>query len=181
MDDHDTQRLRALLDRTEILDCLTRYARGRDRLDRELARSAYHDDAVDDHVGFVGNVDGFLDWAFEYHGGQSRHQHYVTNHSIEIDGDTAHAETYYLFVGTDRDEDAPLTVTGGRYIDRFERRDGRWAIADRVCLVEWQTAPESLLKTPAVDFISVTCGTIARDRTDCSYDRPLSLRRSSNS
>jgi hypothetical protein len=180
MNDELEQRVRALSDRSEILDCLTRYARGMDRLDRDLARSAYHDDAIDDHVGFAGPVDDFLDWAFAYHGGQVRHQHYVGNHTIDVDGDSAHAETYYLFIGTDRDEDAPLTVTGGRYIDRFERRDGKWGIAARVCLVEWQTAAESLLKTPAVDYISATCGTVARDRSDCSYERPLAVRRTSS-
>ena len=173
-------RVEELADRAEILDCLTRYARGMDRFDRELARSAYHDDAVDDHVGFAGPVDDFLDWAFGYHEGQVRHQHYVGNHTIDVDGDTAHAETYYLFIGTERDEQAPLTITGGRYIDRFERRDGRWAIAARVCLVEWQTAAASLLGNQAVDFVSATCGTIARDRGDCSYERPLTLRRSSS-
>src|SRR5262249_48533713 len=101
------RQVRALTDRAEILDCLSRYARGMDRFDRALARSAYHDDAVDDHIGFVGPVDDFLDWAYGYHGGQVRHQHYLTNHSIEIDGDDAHVETYYLFLGTERDEDAP--------------------------------------------------------------------------
>lgn len=177
MDDRDTARLRAMADRAEILDCIHRYCRGMDRLDRDLARSAYHDDAVDDHVGFAGPVDAFLDWAFEYHATQVRHQHYVTNHSVEIDGDVAHAETYYLFVGTMADEQAPLTVTGGRYLDRFERRDGCWAIAARACLVEWMTETASLLNADAMDFIGLT-GTIARDRTDSSYARPLTVRSS---
>ena len=162
-------------DREEIWDCVTRYCRGMDRWDRELARSAYHDDAVDDHVGFCGPVDEFLDWAFDYHGGQARHQHYVTNHSVEIDGDVAHAETYYLFVGTLLDEGAPLTVTGGRYLDRFEHREGRWAIAARVCLPEWSTELPSLLGNAAMDFVGLS-GTVARDRTDSSYDRPLTVR-----
>ena len=35
-------------DREAITDCLYRYTRGIDRLDRDLVRSAYHDDAVDD-------------------------------------------------------------------------------------------------------------------------------------
>ena len=113
--------------------------RGMDRLDRELARSAYHEGAIDDHVGFVGEVDDFLDWAFAYHGGQVRHQHYITNHHVELDGDEAHAETYYMFIGTERDPAAPLTVFGGRYVDRFERREGKWGIAVRLCLVEWAT------------------------------------------
>jgi hypothetical protein len=170
-----SRQVRALNDRAEILDGLARYARGMDRFDRALARSAYHDDAVDDHIGFVGPVDDFLDWAFEYHRGQVRHQHYLTNHSVELDGDDAHAETYYLFIGTDRDEAAPLTITGGRYIDHFQRRAGRWAIAARLCLVEWQTESASLLNAAAYDFVALH-GTIARDATDASYERPLVLR-----
>ncbi|WAC92201.1 nuclear transport factor 2 family protein [Mycobacterium sp. Aquia_213] len=35
--------------RAEIFDCVQRYARGIDRRDRELLRSAYHDDAVAAH------------------------------------------------------------------------------------------------------------------------------------
>jgi hypothetical protein len=177
MEDEDLRRqVRWLADRAEIRDCLTRYARGMDRLDRELARSAYHDDAVDDHVSFVGPVEEFLDWAWGYHADQVCHQHYLSNQSINVDGDEAHSETYYMFIGTHPDEAMPLTVTGGRYVDRFERRDGRWAIAARLCLVEWRTEPDSLLTGQAVDFLSLIA-TNARDRTDASYERPLVLRR----
>jgi hypothetical protein len=177
VDDRDlTTKLRALVDRNEILDCIHRYTRGMDRFDRELVRSAYHPDAVDDHAGFVGTVDDFLDWAFAYHAAQTRHQHYVTNHRVELDGDEAHTETYYLFIGSERDADAPLRVVGGRYVDRFERRDGRWAIAARVCLVEWQTELTSGLSPAAVEFLAAV-GTVARDTTDISYDRPLVVKR----
>jgi hypothetical protein len=147
-----------------------------DRLDRALARSAYHDGAIDDHVGFVGEVDAFLDWAFAYHSGQIRHQHYLTNHFVELNGDEAHAETYYMFIGTESDPEAPLTVFGGRYVDRFERRNGKWGIAVRLCLVEWATDPISLL-SPAVAAFGAVTGTVARDATDSSYERPLRPRR----
>ena len=110
-------RFQELCDRADILDCMYRYARGMDRLDRELLRSAYHDDAVDDHVGFVGPVDDFVDWAFAYHATQTRHQHLLMNHTADIAGDEAHSETYYVFVGTDRDPDKPLIISGGRYVD----------------------------------------------------------------
>src|SRR5262249_46644587 len=131
--------IQTLLARAEILDCVHRYARGMDRLDGELARSAYHDDAFEDHGGFVGQVDDFIAWTLAYQARFARHQHYVTNHSVEVEGDTAHAETYYLFIATEQDPDAPLTAFGGRYVDRFERRGGRWAIAARVLVVEWRT------------------------------------------
>jgi hypothetical protein len=88
-----TERISRLEDRAAVQDCMLRYARGIDRRDREILRSAYHDGAVDDHVGFIGAVDDFIDWAFAYHSTQTRYQHYLLNHNVEIDGDEAHAET----------------------------------------------------------------------------------------
>jgi hypothetical protein len=177
MDDDTTSatRMQELFDRADILDCMHRYARV-DRHDRALLRSAYHDDAIDDHVGFVGRVDEFIDWALSYHAAQTRHQHYLTNHTVELDGDEAHAETYYLFIGTDRDRDKPLTITGGRYADRLERRDGRWGIVARACLVEWGTTGPALLTPDFVEFLA-TLQTVAHDRSDPSYDRPLAVTR----
>jgi hypothetical protein len=172
------ERLLEQLDRAEITDCLHRYTRGMDRLDRELARSAYHEGAIDDHAGFVGTVEDFLDWAFDYHAGQVRHQHFISNTMIDLDGDEAHVESYYTFVGTEADPGAPLTVFGGRYLDRFERREGHWGIVVRLCLVEWCTDPTSLLPEEAVASLAVM-GTNARDRTDSSYERPLTPRRTS--
>ncbi|GAB4975754.1 nuclear transport factor 2 family protein [Mycobacterium avium subsp. hominissuis] len=170
-------KLQELADRADILDCMHRYARGMDRFDRELLRSAYHDDAIDDHVGFVGNVDDFIDWAFAYHTSQTRHQHYLTNHTVDLDGDDAHAETYYIFVGTDRESGSPLTITGGRYVDHLERRTGRWGIVARVCLVEWASESPSLLTSEALGLLA-PIQTVARDHTDASYDRPLTVTRS---
>jgi len=169
--------LQALLDRAEILDCVHRYARGMDRLDGELARSAYHDDALEDHGGFVGRVDDFITWTLDYQARFARHQHYVTNHTVEVAGDTAHAETYYLFVATELDPAAPLTAFGGRYVDRFERRGGRWAIAARVLLVEWRTTLPCEL-SPAAFAAMAAAGVSGRDHTDISYDRPLIPKRS---
>ena len=170
-------KVQELADRAEILDCLHRYTRGMDRQDRELARSAYHDDAIDIHLTIVATVDAFLDWAFKYHAKQSCHQHYITNHTVELDGDTAHAETYYLFVGSYPNDERPVTVAGGRYIDRLERRDGRWAIAARVCTAEWENRAESFLRNPPLGPDVLANGLImARDRTDVSYDRPLDVR-----
>ena len=46
--------LRRLLDRQAITECVHRYARGLDRRDTDLLRSAYHPDAVEDHGQYVG-------------------------------------------------------------------------------------------------------------------------------
>ncbi|HME47025.1 hypothetical protein [Mycobacterium sp.] len=85
-----------------------------------------------------------------------------------------------MFVGTKSDPARPLTIAGGRYIDRPQRRDGRWAIAARVCLIEWQTESISLLTPEAVEFLA-PIQTVARDRTDTSYERPLVINRAASS
>ena len=47
--------VRSLRDRADILDCMNRYTRGADRLDRDLLLSAYHEDATDDRGAFTGS------------------------------------------------------------------------------------------------------------------------------
>lgn len=168
--------VRRLRDRTEIRDCVERYARGMDRRDRDLLRSAYHDGAIDDHVGFVGDVDAFIDWAFAYHATQTRYQHYLLNHTVDVDGDTAHAETYYLFVGTDREPANHMTISGGRYVDRFERREGRWGIVARVCVAEWISESSSLITEDVIAMLTAV-QTPTKDCSDPSYRRPLVVAR----
>jgi SnoaL-like domain len=73
--------IRALLDRHAIVDCMMRYARGVDRLDRELVVSAFHPDAVIDQGMFVGSPVRFADWALSMHERlHESHQHFVMNH-----------------------------------------------------------------------------------------------------
>jgi len=86
VDDELRDQVKRLRDRADIYDCMQRYARGIDRQDRALLRSAYHDGAADDHVGFVGAVNDFIDWALAYHSTQTRYQHYLLNHAVDIDG-----------------------------------------------------------------------------------------------
>lgn len=170
MDEEVSRIAREMRDRHEIYDCIMRYCRGIDRFDREVLLSAYHSDAIDDHGTYCGSVEGFADYAFALHATQHRTQHHITNHRCEIDGDIAHAESYYIFWSLNKEE--PLyTTSTGRYIDRFERRDGRWAIAERVCLVEIRNehwAPSGF--EGDTDYVPAV-----RDRSDPSYLRPLRI------
>ena len=156
-------------DRQEIYDCIMRYCRGIDRFDMEVALSAYHPDAIDDHGStFIGPADKFLEAAFALHGKyQRRTQHMITNHIVTIDGDVAHAESYYLCRLLN--VQAPwVGLATGRYLDRLEKRDGRWAIAARVCLVDIRDEtmdPEGIGGDG--DYM-----TTSRDRNDPSYRRP---------
>jgi ketosteroid isomerase-like protein len=167
--------LRELHDRQEILDCIHRYCRAVDRGDRELLLSVYHPDAIDDHGVFVGNREAFADWALAYHAeNQECTHHVVTNHICDLEGDTAHTETYWMFSGINKV--GPSTLHFGRYIDRFERRNGRWAISARACVIEWGGTLGEKAVPPEVTAAYAGVGPATRDRSDISYRRPLVVR-----
>ena len=169
-------RLEHMLERQDILDCLIRFSRGMDRFDRELFLSAFHPDAVIAAGAFVGGPAPLYDWASNLHEqGQVATHHNLLNITCEIDGDTAHTETYYLFVGRNRDE--TNWIAGGRYIDRLERRAGEWKIASRCNAVEWSgmvpTMPIPFADVPGIELNGIA----SRSREDISYRRPLTNRR----
>lgn len=160
--------LRELADRQQILDCIARFCRGVDRMDRELILSAYHPDALDDHGVFVGGPEALADWLLEVCAKLESSAHNIMNHLCEIDGDTAHAETYVLTATM------PVKISGGRYIDRLERRDGRWAIVQRKLVLDWWTPSDGGASGIRPDQINAA-GPPARDRRDPSYERPLTI------
>ena len=176
--------VRTLQDRQAIHDCMMTYSRMIDRLDRELLISVYHHDAIDDHGVFVGSREEFADWAIAMHRRTHlSHQHCQFNSTCDLDGDVAHTETYYMFVGMNQ-RGAPLGMSGGRYIDRLEKRDGRWAIATRICIRDWapldaipDTLDQSTLTVVDLDEATRTLmregAQPSRDRADPSYMRPL--------
>lgn len=166
------QFVREQKDRQEIMDCLLRYTRGVDRHDRALMLSAYHPDAYDEHGVAEGVAADFCDWAIGWHGEfQTRHQHIITNHTVELAGETAHGETYYVFWGENRQ--GPPQLSFGRYVDRYEKREGRWAIAHRVCVNE-ATFNLEAMPIPAEWAAKIfSTGPNRRDKDDISYRRPL--------
>ncbi len=172
------ERLEILLQRQEILDCLTRFSRGMDRFDRELFLSAFHADATIAAGDFVGGPADLYAWASAMHEqGQIATNHNLLNHTCDIAGDTAHTETYYLFVGRNRDD--TNWIAGGRYAsDRVGApRGSAWRIALRTNAIEWSglvpTMPIPYADVPGVHLN----GTPSRSREDPSYQRPLTNNR----
>jgi hypothetical protein len=165
--------VRDLMDRQAILDCLNRYARGLDRKDLDMVRSAFHPDATDHHGGTIDYHPAaealIADWEVrDAH--RTFSQHLLINTSIDLDGDLAHAETYFqLIIGLKPDarpELPRLGLSGGRYIDRFERRDNEWRIARRVLIAEYSAALDA--QDEAYHRLWAR-----RSKEDPSYARPL--------
>jgi hypothetical protein len=180
-------RLERLADLEDIRDALRAFSRGMDRFDRELYLSAFWEDAEMAAGPYVGSVQGCWDWAMPMHRDwQVLTHHALMNSTIDIDGDTAHSETYYIFVARNRpmpNSDAEtLWQAGGRYVDRVERRvdkEGRgvWKIALRTNIIEWAgDVPPMALPFVDVPDIAVN-GVSSRDTSDPSYARPLINRR----
>jgi hypothetical protein len=153
-----------LVARAEITDVIKRLARGTDRLDEALMASCYHPDGFDDHNAFRGSGAEFARWVCEVLPHFEATHHFIADPYIRLDGDVAHVDTYCQahHVGADRD-----MVLGLRYVDRFERRDGRWLIAKRVCAFDWSyTIPFD----PGQRYAFEPDFTVGRrDRSDITY------------
>jgi hypothetical protein len=181
MDADLERRLREQLDRDEIFRVMQRYARGLDRLDFELARSCYWDDAIEDHGSYVGRPDDFIHWADSTTIANNSTKHGILNHYCDLQGDDAYTETYYLFTAVaDR---PPHLMSTGRYVDHFQKRQGpnglEWRIANRVCIVEGQYELHDyvLSRLMPPSYSEDEPCQAARDRTDVSYHRPPVPRR----
>lgn len=150
-----------------IRACIYNVSRGTDRIDGDILRSAFHDDAVV-HFGHIyeGPVAGWIESSLVHQATQSQRQHLVGNIIVRVDGDKATAESY----GIDRHK-TPMNgqvldlVMATRTLDKFERRDGKWGIVERTKMMDWAraiSADESLYEhSPLVRG--------ADDNSDLSY------------
>jgi hypothetical protein len=173
----DTQasRIERMLARDEIHEVLARYARGVDRADGELLKSCYHPDAIEEHGGnYTGNAFDYVDGAVPRIRLMGAMQHLLGSSHIEFDGDVAHVETYlWTFARFASERGSTDTFTGGRLIDRFERRHGHWKIAHRRTVFDWnRDTPSSEgwcsgLFDPAKPGMHLG----RKDTGDLSYDR----------
>ena len=128
------------LARLEIQDVLWTYARGVDRADYEAMSSVYHPDGTDDHGSFSGLGTDFARQVTDH--GKERimvGQHHITNMIIQMEGENdALVESYFLAFHPHAD-DGPekMGIAAGRYLDHFQRRDGRWKILSREVVMDW--------------------------------------------
>jgi len=135
--------LAALQSRAEITEVVLAYVRAIDRCDEDLLRGCFHPDSRHRHGGFDGLSADFCAHAMTICRQVEATHHQLGPVSIELAGDTAYAETYFTShhrfgavppPGRQPYEDRFM---GGRYVDRFERRDGVWKIAERHGINEW--------------------------------------------
>ena len=177
-------RLTALLDKQEIKEVVLRYCRGIDRRDFDLVRSCYHRDARDHHGSFSGSVEEYIAWVDKLTARYRWSMHLVANVLTEMgpanaDGTygSAACETYGVSLHRSDDPKPYMNLaTGFRYLDRFEKRDGCWKIAERTAVGEWS------MKVPRDAWWEIPENQLSgrRDSGDALYTLLASLRPSSD-
>lgn len=148
------KQLDELLSRTQISDVLMAYARANDRVDEALLRSCFWPESTHKHGRFEGKSVDFIGFAMKIISTLKFTAHHISNVSIQVNGDRALSECYYLaHHRRDRkdgggEEDAWFE---GRYLDDFERRNGVWKIIRRRGLADY-TAAATPAPTPYAEW-----------------------------
>lgn len=139
--------LQALLDKQAILDLLHAYCQASDRRDLEKLRSLYHGDAIDDHGAFFkGLASEFIEQLPTIQAPMRILHHNLTTINIVLDNDGAddctyaEGEVYVLAFHQIDTDDGPMDLLiGGRYFDKYEKRDGQWKFSYKAVVADWAT------------------------------------------
>ncbi|GLP76813.1 hypothetical protein TUM20983_39230 [Mycobacterium antarcticum] len=131
--------LQEMLDEYQLRTLVHAYCRAVDRGQLESLRNLYHPDAEDSHGAFSkGSADDFIGQLAAARPYLRSMQHHVTTVNFAIDGEVAEGEIYtiatHTLIAGDRDVDV---VVGGRYLDKYEKRDGSWKFTERATVTDW--------------------------------------------
>jgi len=137
--------LEELFEKQAIRDVLSRYCRGLDRMDKEMANAVWWEGGTAFYDGmYEGTGHGFIEWVWEAHADMERHSHQITNVLIELDASRSKATsesyvTVVLWTHPDANGNQVEIVGRGRYLDRWSKREGDWAIEHRTHLLDMST------------------------------------------
>ena len=148
---HLSAQLAALSDRNAVYEVVLDIASGVDRYDPALLADAIWADAHIDMGGAAPMTGAAFAAALKPPRAPSKgRMHVIGNHRIRVDGDRAECESYVISCQETAAQDGDETrLRAGRYLDRFERRDGTWKLSRRVFVDEWSRL-DTVKTRPAV-------------------------------
>ena len=133
-------------DRLAIAETLALYCRGIDRCDAEQLAAAFTPEAIIDYGDGAKPVAEVIPGLMAGLGAMRLTQHNISNTVMRIAGDIAKAETHCVALHLIPSPEGEVElVVGGRYLDRLEKREGRWRIAERLYVMDWnRTSPSTM-------------------------------------
>lgn len=133
------QQLDELLDKQAIHELIYAYCNAADRHDHDKMRALYHEDAIDEHGRFSrGPAQAFIDKLPQIQAPMQILHHNVTTVNLKLDGDYAEGEVYIIAFHQVREGDRDYDMLiGGRYFDKYEKRDGAWKFSHRSIVADW--------------------------------------------
>ena len=169
--------LSVMLDKLTLHELVLTYCRAVDRRDYALLETLYHPDAIDDHGGmFCGSAAAYIAWLPTIQAHFETMRHDITNALFAVDGNDANGELYTVaYHRTPPGPKAREIIIGGRYLDRYQKRDGVWRFLHRSLVFDWkETRP-----LPAVMDPDISDGVAPGrpDENDPSYERLPLFRR----
>lgn len=135
--------LQEMLDHFRIRKVLAAYCHGCDRGDADLMAGVYAKDSWDDHGLIKAPGPEFVTAIMQsIRDDTETLSHLLGQSIINVDGDRAGAETYFLAVTRQPGLDGgpACNQLGGRFVDRLSREDGEWKIKHRVVLRDWSVS-----------------------------------------
>lgn len=132
--------------RLAIAETLALYCRGIDRCDPEQLAAAFTADAMIDYGDGAKPIAETILGLMPGLGSMRLTQHNISNTVMRIDGETAKAETNCVALHLIPTPEGEIDlVVGGRYLDRLVNQEGRWLIAERLYVMDWnRTAPATM-------------------------------------
>jgi len=133
-------------DRLAIAETLALYCRGIDRCDADQLAAVFTPDAHLDYGSGAAPIAETIAGLMTGLGTMRLTQHNITNTVMRLDGDTAKAETNCVALHLIPTPEGEIElVVGGRYLDRLVKREGRWQIAERLYVMDWnRTSPATM-------------------------------------
>jgi hypothetical protein len=164
--------LTALLAKQEITETLYLYCRAMDRIDEALTLSIWHPDGTCNYSSKEGVPDmlfrDYLTGSTKARRSFANHSHQITNILIRLNGaDRAASEAYFTASLQTEPKDGLVTehLWRGRYLDRWSKRAGKWAIDHRQVLFDSYTPYDF----SAERLKDMPLALVRRDEDDPSY------------
>ena len=154
----------------ELHELLARFCRGVDRADEEILLSVWHEDATVDYGFMKGSAQEFCRRMAAMNPDIIRTIHCVSNELFEVNGEKAAGESYLFSISTRLLNGKEMdTLVAGRYLDRFERRNGEWRLLQRTFVMDWNMNQPSTGEWKGEGRFGVLNNHGRRDKTDFLY------------